>query len=94
MGYPHLDLLIPTLLNPIGIPPLPTLSPQLTLQSTPFPNWPTEPTPSLITLEPHLSFPQENNIVVMLCQLNEAREGLANEVLLEWALDMLHSPED
>ena len=30
----------------------------------------------------------------MLCQLNEAGEGLADEVLLEWALDMLCSPED
>ena len=30
----------------------------------------------------------------MLCQLNEAGEGLADEVLLEWALDMLRSPED
>ena len=30
----------------------------------------------------------------MLCQLNEAGEGLTDEVLLEWALDMLCSPED
>ena len=30
----------------------------------------------------------------MLCQLNKAGEGLADEVLLEWALDMLCSPED
>ena len=30
----------------------------------------------------------------MLCWHNEAREGLANEVLLEWALDMLCSTED
>ena len=29
-----------------------------------------------------------------LCQLNEAGEGLADEVLLEWALDILCSPED
>ena len=30
----------------------------------------------------------------MLCWLNRAGEGLANEVLLEWALDMLHSLQD
>ena len=30
----------------------------------------------------------------MLHQLNEAGEGLANKVLLEWALDVLRSPED
>ena len=30
----------------------------------------------------------------MLCQLNEAGEGLADKVLLEWALDVLCSPED
>ena len=29
-----------------------------------------------------------------LCQLNEAGEGLTDEVLLEWALDVLRSPED
>ena len=30
----------------------------------------------------------------MLCRLNKAGEGLADEVLLEWALDVLCSPED
>ena len=30
----------------------------------------------------------------MLRWLNKAGEGLANKVLLEWALDMLRSPED
>ena len=29
-----------------------------------------------------------------LCQLNEVGEGLADEVLLEWALDVLRFPED
>ena len=42
----------------------------------------------------HLPFPQENDIVATLCWLNEAGEGLADEVLLEWALDVLRSPED
>ena len=43
---------------------------------------------------PHLPFPQENDIIATLCRLNEAGEGLADEVLLEWALDMLRSLED
>ena len=93
-GYPHLNLLIPTLLDPLGIPPLPTLSLQWTLPLTPLPRWLTEPTPSPTTLELHLPFLQGNDIVTMLCQLNKAGEGLSNKVLLEWALDVLHSPED
>ena len=31
---------------------------------------------------------------MILCQLHEAGEGLANKVLLEWALDVLHFLED
>ena len=50
--------------------------------SLPGPNV-TEPTPSLTALGPHFPFPQENDIVMTLHQLNEAGEGLANEVLLE-----------
>ena len=50
-------------------------------------------TTSPVALEP-LPFPQGNNIIMTLCWLNEAGEGLTDVVLLEWALDMLHSPED
>ena len=78
------------LLNP---PHLLSLYPPLTLPSTLLPRWPDEPTPSHVVLE-LLSFPQGNNIITTLCQLNEAGEGLTNEALLEWALDVLHSPED
>ena len=74
-------------------PPLPSPCPPLTPLLTCLPSWPDKPTPSLITLEPP-PFPQGNNIVATLCQLNEAREGLTDEVLLEWALDMLCSPKD
>ena len=52
MGYSHLDLLIPAPLNPLGIPPPPTLSPQLTPLLTPFPSWPAELTPFPVTQEP------------------------------------------
>ena len=38
--------------------------------------------------------PQGNDIVATLHRLNKAGEGLADEVLLEWALDVLRSPED
>ena len=94
MGYPNLDLPIPAPLNPQETPPLPTLYPQLTPPLTPLPSWPDKPTFSLITQEQHLPFPQGNNIVAMLHQLNKAGEGLADEVLLEWALDVLCSLED
>ena len=93
-GYPNLELLIPTPLNPQGTPLPLTLYPQLTPLLIPSPNWLNEPTPSLITQGSHLPFPQENDIIATLHQLNEAREGLADEVLLEWALDMLCSLED
>ena len=94
MGHSHLDLPIPAPLNPPGIPLLLNLSPQLILPLTPFPSWLEEPPLSLITLELHLPFPQGNNIVVTLHWLNKVGAGLTDEVLLEWALDMLHSPED
>ena len=94
MRYPWLELLTPALLDPQGTPPLPILFPPLTLPLIPLHNWLGEPIPSPTALEPHLPFPQENDIVVMLHQLNEAGEGLADKVLLEWALDMLHSLED
>ena len=94
MGYPNLELPIPAPLNPQGTPPLPTLYPQLTPLLIPFPNWLDKPTHSLATQGPHLPFPQENNIVMMLCRLNEAGEGLADKVLLEWALDVLCFLED
>ena len=72
----------------------PTLYPQPTPPLTLLHSWPDEPTPSLVTQGQHLPFPQENNIVTMLHWLNKAGEGLANKVLLEWALDMLCSLED
>ena len=93
-GHSHLDLLIPASLDPRGTPPPPTLSLPPTLPSTPSSNWLEGPTPFLATLEPHLPFPQGNNIVVTLHRLNEAGEGLADKVLLEWALDVLRSLED
>ena len=93
-GYPNLELLTPTPLDPQDIPPPPTPCPPLTLPSIHFPSWPYKPTHSLTVLGPRLPFPQENDIIVMLCWLNEAGEGLADEVLLEWALDVLCSPED
>ena len=67
--------------------------PPQTLLSTLLPRWPDKPTPSPIAPE-QPPFPQGNDIVATLCQLNEAGEGLTDEVLLEWALDMLCSPED
>ena len=94
MRYPNLDLPTPAPLDLQGTPPPPALYSQLTPLLTPLPNWLDELTPSLVTLELHLLFPQGNNIVTMLCQLNEAGEGLTNKVLLEWALDILRSPED
>ena len=94
VGYPNLELLTPAPLDPQDIPPPPTLYPLLTLPSTLLPNWPNKPTYSLAILGPHLSFPPENDIIVTLCWLNKAGEGLANKVLLEWALDVLRSPED
>ena len=74
----------PLLLNPC---------PLWTLPSTHFPSWPDEPTPSLNTPEP-TPFPQGINIIVTLHQLNEVGEGLTDEALLEWALDVLCSLED
>ena len=93
-GYPNLELPTPAPLDLQDIPPPPTLYPLLTPPSTLLPNWPNKPTCSLAVLGPHLPFPPENDIVATLCQLNEAGEGLADEVLLEWALDVLCSPED
>ena len=74
-------------------PPLPNPCPPLTPLSTHLPSWPDEPTPFLVTQEPP-SFPQGNNIVMTLRWLNEAGEGLTDKALLEWALDILRSPED
>ena len=93
-GYPNLELPTPVPLDLQDIPPPPNPYPLLTLPSILLPNWPDEPTRSLVVSEPRLPFPQENNIVATLCRLNKAGEGLANEVLLEWALDVLRSPED
>ena len=61
--------------------------------STLLPSWPNKSTPSLITPE-LLPFPQGSNIITTLCWLNEAGEGLTDEALLEWALDVLCSLED
>ena len=94
VGYPNLELPTPTPLDPQDIPPPPTPCPPPTLPSIHFPSWPDEPTQSLAVPGPRLSFPQENDIVVTLRQLNEAGEGFANEVLLEWALDVLRSLEN
>ena len=94
MGYPNLELSIPALLNLQGTPPLPTLYPRQTLLLTPFPSWLNKPTLSLTAQGLHLPFSQGNDIIATLHRLNEAGEGLANEVLLEWALDMLRSLED
>ena len=80
-------------LHALPKPPLPNPYPPLTLLSTLLPRWPDKPTPSPDVPEP-LPFPQGNNIVATLHQLNEAGEGLTDEVLLEWALDVLCSPED
>ena len=93
-GYPNLELLTPVPLDLQDILPPPNPYPLPTPPSIQLPNWPDEPTRSLDVSELHLPFPQESDIVVMLCRLNEAGEGLANEVLLEWALDVLCSPED
>ena len=93
-GYPNLELPTPAPLDPQDTPLPPTLYPLPTPPSPLLPSWPDEPTRSLAVLGLHLSFPLENDIVATLCQLNEAGEGLANEVLLEWALDVLCSPED
>ena len=84
----------PALLDLRDIPPPLILYPLPTPLSIQLPSWPNEPTHSLAVLGLHLPFPQENDIVVTLCRLNEAGEGLANEVLLEWALDVLHSLKD
>ena len=91
----HLPMLeqTPTPLTSPGPPLLPTPSPVLILLSTLFPNWPDEPTPFLVTLEPPLSFLQGNDIIMTLHWLNGTGEGVTNEVLLEWALEMLHSLE-
>ena len=94
MGYPWLELLTSALFDLQGTPPLPIHFPPLTLPLIPLPNWLGEPIPSPTALEPHPLFPQENDIVAMLCQLNGAGEGLADKVLLEWTLDVLHSPKD
>ena len=90
----------PPMLNPTLIP---HILPEHPLQPSPYlpwtqlsthlPSWPNEPTLSLVAPEPP-PFPQGNNIIATLCRLNEAGEGLTDEVLLEWALDILHSPED
>ena len=81
-------------LHPLPKPPL-LLNPcpPLTWLLTLLPRWPNGPTPSPIMPE-QPPFPQGNNIIVMLHWLNKAGEGLTDEVLLEWALDVLHSPED
>ena len=93
-GYPNLELLIPAPLDLLDTPPPLTLYPRLTPRSTQPPSWPDEPTSSLATLELHPPFHQGNDIVVTLHQLNKVGEGLADEVLLEWTLDMLCSLED
>ena len=80
-------------LHALPKPPLPNPYPPLTLPSTPLPRWPNEPILSPVTLE-QPPFPQGNDIVVTLHQLNKTGEGLTDKVLLEWALDMLCSPED
>ena len=94
VGYPNLELPIPVPLDQHDTLPPPNPYPPPTPQSIQLPNWPDKPTHSLDVSAPHLPFPQENDIVATLCQLNEAGEGLADEVLLEWALDVLRSPED
>ena len=94
MGYPILELPIPTPLDLQGTPPPLTLYPLQTPLSTPFPSWLNKLTPSHTAQGPHLPFPQGNDIVATLCWLNEVGEGLADKVLLEWALDVLCSPED
>ena len=83
VGYPNLDLPIPIPLDPQGTPLLLTCYPQLTPQSIPLPSWQDKPTSFLATLELHLPFPQENNIITTLHRLNEAGEGLADKVLLD-----------
>ena len=91
--HPLMPELIPTPLIPPEVPLLLNPFPPLTLLSTHLPNWPDEPTLSLVTQELP-PCPQGNNIIVTLCWLNMAGEGLTSKALLEWALDMLHSPED
>ena len=81
------------ILTPLTLPeppPLPNPFPPLIPLST---SWPNEPTLSLTTLE-LLPFPQGNDIITTLCQLNAAGKELTNKVLLEWALDVLRSLED
>ena len=91
--HPPMPELTPTPLAPPEPPLLPTPFPLQIPLSTHLPRWPDEPTPSLAT--PELPpFPQGNNIVMTLHWLNAAREGLTDEALLEWALDVLHSLED
>ena len=74
-------------------PPLSNPYPLWILPSTLLPRWPDELIPSPITLELP-PFPQGNDISTTLLRLNKVGEGLTNEALLEWALDMLCSPED
>ena len=93
-SYHNIELPTPVPLDLQDTPPPPNPYPLPTLLSTQLPNWPDKPTHSLNVSVPLLPFPQENNIIATLCRLNEAGEGLANEVLLEWALDVLHSLED
>ena len=91
--HPHMPELTPAL--PIPPEPLPLLNPYplwIPLSTLP-PRFPNEPTPSIATPEPP-SFPQGNNIVTTLHQLNTAGKGMTDKVLLEWALDVLCSPED
>ena len=91
--HPHMPELTPAPLAPPEPLPLPNPCLLQILLSILLPRWPDEPTPSLAIPEPP-PFPQGNNIVATLRQLNAAGEGLTGEVLLEWALDMLCSPED
>ena len=94
----ELPLPIPELIHSPVIPPEPhpllIPSPPQIPSSILLPSWLNEQTLSLTNQELHPPFPQGNDIIVTLLQLNEAGEGLTDEVLLEWALDMLHSPEN
>ena len=80
---PHLELPIPTPLDPLCIPFPPTLYLLQTPPSIPYPSWLDKPTASLDTLGLPLPFPLENDIIATLLQLNKVGEGLVNEVLLE-----------
>ena len=90
----------PQLKSPTPIPlrlegslPQLTPSPPPTPQSIPHLNLPGELSHSLNGPTPHPPFQQGIDIIEMLLWLNEAGEGLQDKVLLEWALDMLCSPE-